>query len=88
MNQDVIVKHPKFFFDNTLVVIQIENVQFNVHKYQLLKSETFVDMFRIAEELRGDSEELPEGSSTEKPIKMEGVLAQDFESLLTILYAK
>ncbi|CAE6446972.1 unnamed protein product [Rhizoctonia solani] len=39
-SQDI-VEHPKFFFDNTLVVIQIENLQFNVHKYQLLKSETF-----------------------------------------------
>ncbi|KAF8754533.1 hypothetical protein RHS01_05896 [Rhizoctonia solani] len=49
-NQETIIKHPKFFFDNTLIVIQIENVQFNVHKYQLLKSETFADMFKIAEE--------------------------------------
>ncbi|CAE6450665.1 unnamed protein product [Rhizoctonia solani] len=86
-NQEIVVKHPKFFFDNTLVVLQIENVQFNVHKYQLLKSETFRDMFKIAEESGGDSEEPPEGSSTERPIKMEGVSAQDFENLLTVLYA-
>ncbi|CAE6399170.1 hypothetical protein ACGC1H_005950 [Rhizoctonia solani] len=86
-NSETIVKHPKFFFDNTLVVIQIENVQFNVHKYQLLKSDTFRDMFTIAEQSGGDSEELREGSSTENPIKMEGVSAQDFESLLTVLYA-
>ncbi|KAG8684284.1 hypothetical protein FRC11_012328, partial [Ceratobasidium sp. 423] len=65
----------------------IESVQFNVHKYQLLKSETFKDMFRIAEESGGDLEQPAEGSSTEKPIKMEGVSAQDFESLLTVLYA-
>ncbi|CAE6460003.1 unnamed protein product [Rhizoctonia solani] len=82
-----IVKHPKFFFDNTLVVIQVENIQFNVHKYQLLKSETFADMFKIAEDSGGDSEDLTEGSSPDKPIKMEGVSAQDFESLLTVLYA-
>ncbi|CAE6492413.1 unnamed protein product [Rhizoctonia solani] len=86
-NQETIIKHPKFFFDNTLVVIQIENVQFNVHKYQLLKSETFADMFKIAEESGGDSEELAEGSSSEKPIIMEGVSVADFESLLTVLYA-
>ncbi|CAE6469463.1 unnamed protein product [Rhizoctonia solani] len=86
-NEEIVVKHPKFFFDNTLVVLQIENVQFNVHKYQLLKSETFADMFKIAEESGGDSEEPAEGSSPEKPIKMDGVSAQDFESLLTVLYA-
>lgn len=79
-----IVKHPKFFFDNTLVVIQIENVQFNVHKYQLLKSETFRDMFSVAEQSK---EECAEGSSTDKPITMDGVSAHDFESLLTVLYA-
>ncbi|CAE6474925.1 unnamed protein product [Rhizoctonia solani] len=81
-----IIKHPKFFFDNTLVVIQIENVQFNVHKYQLLKSETFADMFAVAELSGGD---VPaEGSSTDNPIKMEGVSAHDFECLLTVLYAR
>ncbi|CAE6476336.1 unnamed protein product [Rhizoctonia solani] len=80
-----IVKHPKFFFDNTLVVIQIEDVRFNVHRYQLLKSETFADMFTVAEQSGGD---VPaEGSSTDNPIKMEGVSAHDFECLLTVLYA-
>ncbi|CAE7127716.1 unnamed protein product [Rhizoctonia solani] len=86
-NSEVVVQHPKFFFDNTLVVIQIENVQFNVHKYQLLKSETFKDMFKIAEESGADLEEPQEGSSKEHPIMMKGVSAQDFESLLTVLYA-
>ncbi|CUA75513.1 Plexin-A2 [Rhizoctonia solani] len=86
-NSETIVKHPKFFFDNTLIVIQIENVQFNVHKYQLLKSDTFRDMFTIAEQSGADAEEPREGSSTENPIKMEGVSAEDFESLLTVLYA-
>ncbi|KAH7338074.1 hypothetical protein B0J17DRAFT_660673, partial [Rhizoctonia solani] len=82
-NSEVVVKHPKFFFDNTLIVIQIENVQFNVHKYQLLKSETFRDMFTIAEQSGADEQ----GSSTENPIRMEGVSSEDFESLLTVLYA-
>ncbi|KAH7337984.1 hypothetical protein B0J17DRAFT_717666 [Rhizoctonia solani] len=81
---EAIIKHSKFFFDNTLVVIQIENVQFNVHKYQLLKSETFRDMFAVVEQ---SEEECAEGSSTDKPIKMEGVSAHDFECLLTVLYA-
>ena len=39
---------------------QIENVQFNVHKYQLVKSQTFADMFAIAEQARkkGDDHSL------------------------------
>ncbi|KAG8703133.1 hypothetical protein FRC08_003055 [Ceratobasidium sp. 394] len=74
-------RHSKFYFDNTLVVLQIEDALFNVHKYQLMKSETFSDMFKTAE---ADPEE---GSSPEKPIVLEGVSASDFECLLTVLYA-
>ncbi|CAE7184272.1 unnamed protein product [Rhizoctonia solani] len=32
-------RHPEFFFDNTLVAIQVKRTLFNVHKYQLVKSE-------------------------------------------------
>ncbi|KAG8769871.1 hypothetical protein FRC12_004680 [Ceratobasidium sp. 428] len=60
---------------------KIENVLFNVHKYQLMKSETFSDMFKVA------TRDPEEGSSPEKPIVMEGVSASDFECLLTVLYA-
>ncbi|KAG9085624.1 hypothetical protein FRC06_003530 [Ceratobasidium sp. 370] len=60
---------------------KIEDTLFNVHKYQLMKSETFSDMFKTAKE---DTEE---GSSAEKPIVLEGVAASDFECLLTVLYA-
>ncbi|QRV85723.1 The BTB (BR-C, ttk and bab)/POZ (Pox virus and Zinc finger) domain [Ceratobasidium sp. AG-Ba] len=74
-------RHSKFFFDNTLVVIEIEHVLFNVHKYQLMKSETFADMFKAA------NKDPEEGSSVEKPIVLEGVKASDFECLLTVLYA-
>ncbi|KAG8723073.1 hypothetical protein FRC11_002565, partial [Ceratobasidium sp. 423] len=76
--------HPKFCFDNTLVAIQVENTIFNVHKYQLLKSETFSDMFKVPKAKDGEPEE---GSSLEHPIKMEGVKASDFEALLEVLYA-
>ncbi|KAG8744337.1 hypothetical protein FRC10_010317 [Ceratobasidium sp. 414] len=61
--------------------MKIEDTLFNVHKYQLMKSETFSDMFGTAQ---GDTEE---GSSPEKPIVIEGVAASDFECLLTVLYA-
>ncbi|KAG9085623.1 hypothetical protein FRC06_003529 [Ceratobasidium sp. 370] len=74
-------RHSKFYFDNTLVAIQIEDTLFNVHKYQLMKSETFSDMFKVAQE---NSEQ---GPSPENPIVIEGVAVSDFESLLTVLYA-
>ncbi|KAH7338077.1 hypothetical protein B0J17DRAFT_717739 [Rhizoctonia solani] len=77
-------RHSKFYFDNTLIVIQVEDTLFNVHKYQLLKSETFSDMFTMPKEA---SKEPEEGSSPERPILLEGVTASDFEALLTVLYA-
>ncbi|KAF8598505.1 hypothetical protein BDV93DRAFT_526688 [Ceratobasidium sp. AG-I] len=76
--------HPKFYFDNTLIVIRIEDTLFNVHKYQLMKSETFSDMFKIGDE---SGQEDVEGSSPKNPIVMSGVAASDFEALLTVLYA-
>lgn len=77
-------RHSRFYFDNTLVVIQIEDTLFNVHKYQLVKSETFSDMFNMPKE---ENDEPEEGSSPEHPIVMDGVSASDFEALLTVLYA-
>ncbi|QRV93149.1 The BTB (BR-C, ttk and bab)/POZ (Pox virus and Zinc finger) domain [Ceratobasidium sp. AG-Ba] len=74
-------RHQKFYFDNTLLVIQVEDTLFNVHKYQLLKSKVFADMFEAAQ---GDPDE---GSSPDNPIMLEGVSASDFECLLEVLYA-
>ncbi|CAE6479392.1 unnamed protein product [Rhizoctonia solani] len=77
-------RHPEFFFDNTLVAIQIGKTLFNVHKYQLAKSEVFSDMFKIP---KPEGDEPLEGSSPEHPIKLEGVSASDFAALLRVLYA-
>ncbi|CAE6494005.1 unnamed protein product [Rhizoctonia solani] len=77
-------QHPKFFFDNILVAIQIEDTLFNVHKYQLAKSEVFSDMFKMP---KPEGDEPEEGSSPEHPIVIEGVDASDFAALLTVLYA-
>ncbi|KAG8700092.1 hypothetical protein FRC08_004933 [Ceratobasidium sp. 394] len=83
---EAVNRHPKFFFDNTLIAIKIENTLFNVHKYQLMKSKTFLDMFAIGEE--SDYEQTTqEGSSPDNPIVMKGVSAADFECLMTVLYA-
>ncbi|CAE6499018.1 unnamed protein product [Rhizoctonia solani] len=77
------VRHPTFFFDNILVAIKIENTLFNVHKYQLVKSEVFSDMFKVPNP-GGNTPE--EGSSPENPIIIQGVAASDFAALLTVLY--
>ncbi|KAH7338071.1 hypothetical protein B0J17DRAFT_660656 [Rhizoctonia solani] len=67
-------RHPEFFFDNTLVAIQIEDTLFNVHKYQLSKSAP-------------EGSAPHEGSSPEHPLKLECVTASDFAALLRVLYA-
>ncbi|KDN37624.1 hypothetical protein RSAG8_10029, partial [Rhizoctonia solani AG-8 WAC10335] len=81
---ETVVNHPKFFFDNILVAIRIENTLFNVHKYQLTKSEVFSDMFKMP---KGEGNGPEEGSSPEHPIVLKGVAASDFTALLTVLYA-
>lgn len=101
-------RHPKFYFDDSLVVIQVriavqaprncassrltiispldkvEDTLFKVHKHQLLKSETFTDMFKVP---RGGYTE-QEGASPEHPIVLRGVASADFEALMTVLYAR
>ncbi|KAF8600049.1 hypothetical protein BDV93DRAFT_410939, partial [Ceratobasidium sp. AG-I] len=62
----------------------IEDTLFNVHKYQLLKSQTFSKMFSAAEAAGDD---LEEGSSPENPIVVPDVGVSDFEALLKVLYA-
>ncbi|KAG8764181.1 hypothetical protein FRC12_008239 [Ceratobasidium sp. 428] len=74
-------KHSEFYFDDSLVVIQVEDSLFKVHKRQLMKSETFSDMFSTP------SGDIEEGTSPEKPIVLEGMAASDFGCLLKVLYA-
>ncbi|CAE6524018.1 unnamed protein product [Rhizoctonia solani] len=65
--------------------MKIEKMLFNVHKYQLIKSQVFTDMFNAG---KSDDDELePEpGSSPEHPIVVKGVAASDFAALLQVLY--
>ncbi|CAE6432895.1 unnamed protein product [Rhizoctonia solani] len=79
------VSRSKFFFDDSMIHIEIENVQFKVHKSKLIKSETFADMFVVADSSNNGDTTI-EGSSTDHPIKLEGVSSSDFECLLTFLY--
>ncbi|KAG8749024.1 hypothetical protein FRC11_011656, partial [Ceratobasidium sp. 423] len=62
---------------------KIENTLFNVHKYQLAKSEIFSDMFGMP---KPQGHEAGEGSSPEHPIVIKGVAASDFAALLTVLH--
>ncbi|KAG8697271.1 hypothetical protein FRC08_006643 [Ceratobasidium sp. 394] len=80
-------RNPKFCFDDTLISIQIEDTLFNIHKYQLMESTTFSDMFAVAEE-SNDPRKNREGLSLDHPIVMLGVSASDFECLMTVLYAR
>ncbi|KAL5633930.1 hypothetical protein ACGC1H_005951 [Rhizoctonia solani] len=73
-----------FFMEDPLIVIQVENTLFKVHKRLLMKSETFSDMFKIADITNDKS---GEGSSLDHPINLETVSASDFEALLTALYS-
>ncbi|CAE6524032.1 unnamed protein product [Rhizoctonia solani] len=43
-------RHPELFFEDRLVTIQVEGTLFNVHQYQLTKSEVFSDMFKMPRE--------------------------------------
>ncbi|CAE6424778.1 unnamed protein product [Rhizoctonia solani] len=83
-SSELVERHPEFFFDNTLVAIQVGKTLFNVHKYQLSKSEVFSDRFKKP---KPEGNEPEEGSSPEYPIKLKGVSASDFAALLRVLYA-
>ncbi|KAH7338064.1 hypothetical protein B0J17DRAFT_660626, partial [Rhizoctonia solani] len=82
--REPVIRHSEFFFDNTLIAIQIENTLFNVHKYQLAKSEVFSEMFKMPKP-KGDKSQ--QGSSPEHPIVIHGATASDFAALLKVLYA-
>ncbi|KAH7338066.1 hypothetical protein B0J17DRAFT_660634 [Rhizoctonia solani] len=79
-----IIRHSEFFFDNTLIAIQIENTLFNVHKYQLAKSGVFSGMFKLP---KHEGDELEASSSPEHPIVTHGATASDFAAMLKALYA-
>ncbi|CAE6432741.1 unnamed protein product [Rhizoctonia solani] len=83
-SSEKIERHPEFFFDNTLIAIQVEKMLFNVHKHLLVRSEVFSSMLK--ELNTGDGEPQP-GLSPEHPIVIHGATASDFAALLKVLYA-
>ncbi|KAG8742103.1 hypothetical protein FRC11_014508, partial [Ceratobasidium sp. 423] len=67
-----VIHHPEFFFDNTLIAVQ------------LAKSEFFSEIFKLPKPEDGEPEA---GSSPEHPIVIQGATASDFAALLRVLYA-
>ncbi|KAG8765759.1 hypothetical protein FRC12_007302 [Ceratobasidium sp. 428] len=87
--QQILRKHSKFYLNDCLITIQIEDTLFNVHKSQLLKSETFRDMFSlgVATPNNDSIKHAVSGEGSESnPIKLSGIRADDFEKLITVLY--
>jgi hypothetical protein len=72
--------------NDTKVPRKVQDTLFNVHRYQLQKSEAFANLFK-AQEGASQLEVPEEGSSPENPIAMLGIEPFDFEALLTMLYA-
>ncbi|KAF5365175.1 hypothetical protein D9758_005360 [Tetrapyrgos nigripes] len=67
-----------------LVTFQVEDLLFRVPRHHFQKkSHVFRDMFALPQ---GDQE--PEGNSDANPIKLEGILATEFTSLLRALYPR
>ncbi|KAG8771316.1 hypothetical protein FRC12_003691 [Ceratobasidium sp. 428] len=87
--QQIPQKHSKFYLDDCLITIQVEDTLFNVHKSQLLKSEAFQDMFSlgVATSNNNSIKHTVSGEGSESnPIKLSGIRADDFEKLMTVLY--
>ncbi|KAG9126564.1 hypothetical protein FRC07_002974 [Ceratobasidium sp. 392] len=77
-----IKRHSEFYMDDSLVVIQIEETLFKVHRYLLEQSEAYNDIFG------GPSEDPEWGTIPQKPYMLEDITASDFECLLKVLYAR
>ncbi|QRV93150.1 The BTB (BR-C, ttk and bab)/POZ (Pox virus and Zinc finger) domain [Ceratobasidium sp. AG-Ba] len=69
-----IKRHSDFYMDNTMIEIQVGDVLFNVHKYQLVKSKFFARQL-------DDPKRSPN-----TPIIVPDVTATDFTKLLRVLY--
>ncbi|RXW19667.1 hypothetical protein EST38_g6173, partial [Candolleomyces aberdarensis] len=74
--------HPKYFFDDELVIFKVEGTLFRVHKHFLNKeSEAFQSMFFHPPDAAG-----PDGRSADRPIVLPDVKVLEFEALLDVFY--
>jgi len=79
-NLTLISRHSTYCL--THVIFQVENTLFTVPKYHFERNEVFATGFMLP----SPPGEQPEGSSEEKPIKLEMVEKKDFEAFLRILH--
>ncbi|RXW19668.1 hypothetical protein EST38_g6174 [Candolleomyces aberdarensis] len=76
--------HSKYFFDDDLVIFEVESTLFRVHKHYLIKeSEVFQSMFSCPPDAAG-----PEGKTVDRPIVLPEVKVLEFEALLDVFYER
>ncbi|KAJ8077414.1 hypothetical protein PM082_001844 [Marasmius tenuissimus] len=76
-------RHPRFFFPDGNVVFLVEDVFYKVHRYFFQRDSSIFDaMFSLPL----PKEKRPEGEDESNPIVLEGIVAQDFDRLLVLLY--
>ncbi|KAI0258564.1 hypothetical protein BC834DRAFT_871650 [Gloeopeniophorella convolvens] len=79
-------RHPRFYFSDDLVLLQIQDTQFKVHKPFLFNnSSVFRDIFRL-QITSNKSKEGPPHQSEDSPIFLDSVTVPEFEALLTYFY--
>ncbi|KAI0078035.1 hypothetical protein K474DRAFT_1706761 [Panus rudis PR-1116 ss-1] len=73
----------EYYFDDQLITFAVERKLFRVHRYFLVRdSEFFRDLFSIP----SPPGEIVEGTSDDRPIRLEGVKIDEFRCLLRFFY--
>ncbi|CCL99253.1 uncharacterized protein FIBRA_01268 [Fibroporia radiculosa] len=84
---DPVVRDEAYYIDGADCVIRVENTLFRVHRFLLARdSSAFQDMFSLPLG-EGSQSALQEGFSDSNPIRLFGDTAQEFRTLLSLLYA-
>ncbi|KAI0375591.1 hypothetical protein BV20DRAFT_959582 [Pilatotrama ljubarskyi] len=75
-------KHSEYFFNDGNVVIQVEDIQYNLHRSLLaLHSPVFRELFTLPQPVGST-----EGRADDHPITLSGIRAMDFTRFLWLLY--
>ncbi|KAH8102049.1 hypothetical protein BXZ70DRAFT_930001 [Cristinia sonorae] len=78
----VISHDVEYYFDDSLVTLQVESVLFKVHRYFFTRdSEFFKGLFSLPQ-----PPNTSEGQTDDSPIKLEGVKVKEFKCLLRFFY--
>jgi len=83
----IISRHGEFYLTDEMIVLQVENRLFRVHRHFLAKySPIFGSMFSLPR-IPGEGATVVEGASDENPIYLSGVTELEFETLLRYFYS-